>query len=213
VKISIGNYEMEIIHHDPKIYTIQGVISIEECKYFKEISMDFMKRSTVSAIDHNANKIGSIDKRRTSSNCWVKHDHSETTQLVVNRISELVKMPVKNAESFQVLHYQEKEEYQAHLDAFDKETELGKAFLGNSGQRVLTVLGYLNNVDEGGETHFPNIDKTVIPEEGKIVVFEVCHQDTDMPHKNALHGACPVISGEKWAFNLWYRQYEVDLNY
>ena len=51
-----------------------------------------------------------------------------------------------------------------------------------------------------------NIDKKVFPETGKIVVFHNCIEDTNEPHPDSLHGACPVLKGEKWAFNLWFRE-------
>ena len=63
MKISLGKYEMEMIHHDPKIFTIEGVLSKEECKHFIDISSDFMKRSTVSAINKDNKKTGEIDMR------------------------------------------------------------------------------------------------------------------------------------------------------
>ena len=46
----------------------------------------------------------------------------------------------------------------------------------------------------------------MIPEQGKIVVFHDCYKGTDTPHPNSLHGALPVLEGEKWAFNLWFRK-------
>ena len=95
MKIALGNYEMELIHHDPKLYSIKGVITQQECKHFQEISSAFMKRSTVSAINKNRAKEGALDKRRTSTNCWVKHDHSEITLSVGKRIAELIQMPLE----------------------------------------------------------------------------------------------------------------------
>ena len=130
---------MEMIHHDPKIYTIEGVISSEECQHFREISAEHMERSLVSSLDGEEKKKGTLDKRRTSRNCWVKHNYSATTMSVAKRISELVQMPIANAESFQVLHYNITQEYQPHMDTFDPETRLGKSYLGKSGQRILTV--------------------------------------------------------------------------
>jgi len=210
MKISLGEYEMEIVHHDPKIYSIMGVITAAECKHFQEISTDFMQRSLVSSIDADKEKKGALDKRRTSRNCWVKHNHSNITLSVAKRISELVQMPLENAESFQVLHYSSSQEYQPHMDTFDPKTDLGKSYLGKSGQRVITVLGYLNDVDKGGETSFPNVEKMITPALGKIAVFHDCYEGTDTPHPNSFHGACPVLSGEKWAFNLWYRKNKVE---
>ena len=210
MKISLGKYEMEMLHHDPKVYTIMGVISSEECKHFREISADFMERSLVSSLDENKLKKGALDQRRTSSNCWVKHNYSDITMSVAGRISDLIQMPRENAESFQVLHYASSQEYQPHLDTFDSKTEMGRSYLGKSGQRLVTVLGYLNDVEAGGETNFPNIEKKIQPALGKIAVFHDCHEGTDNPHSGSLHGACPVISGEKWAFNLWFRKNKVE---
>ena len=47
MKILLGDYEMEIVHHNPRIYTVLGVITPEECKHFQKISTDFMKRSKI----------------------------------------------------------------------------------------------------------------------------------------------------------------------
>ena len=210
MKISLGSYEMEVIHHDPKLYTIKGVISTQECLHFQEISSEFMKRSMVSSIDEDKKQRGALDERRTSRNCWVKHNHSDTTLSVGKRISELIQMPLENAESFQVLHYETAQEYQPHMDTFDPDTDLGRSYLGKSGQRIITVLCYLNEVEKGGETVFPNIEKKVTPETGKIAVFHDCYPGTDKPHPGSLHGASPVLSGEKWAINLWYRVEKVE---
>ena len=210
MKIALGNYEMELIHHDPKLYSIKGVITQQECKHFQEISSAFMKRSTVSAINKNKDKEGALDKRRTSTNCWVKHDHSEITLSVGKRIAELIQLPLENAESYQVLHYGSAQEYQPHMDTFDPNTDLGKSYLGSSGQRIITVLCYLNDVSEGGSTVFPNINKEVFPEAGKIAVFHNCFPGTDTPNPGSLHGASPVLSGEKWAINLWFRKNKVE---
>ena len=120
-----------------------------------------------------------------------------------------MQIPDSHAESFQVLHYANSQEYQPHLDTFDTEEEGFKSYLENGGQRVVTALDYLNDVIKGGETSFPNVDKIVTPETGKIVVFHLCKKGTLEPNVKALHGAMPVIEGEKWAFNLWFRQEEV----
>lgn len=92
------------------------------------------------------------------------------------------------------------------MDSFDPDNEEYSHYLQNGGQRIITALAYLNNVDGGGETSFPNINKTVTPEKGKIVVFHNCYKGTDKPHPDSFHGALPVIKGEKWAFNLWFRK-------
>lgn len=40
-----------------------------------------------------------------------------------------------------------------------------------SARRFMVVMLYLNSVDEGGETHFPLINRTVKPQTGKLLLF------------------------------------------
>ena len=95
------------------------------------------------------------------------------------------------------------------MDTFDPNNQGYSPYLKNGGQRVVTALAYLNDVIEGGETVFPNLDKSVTPEKGKIVIFHLCKKGTYEPNPDALHGGMPVTKGEKWAFNLWFREKEV----
>ena len=206
MKLKLGNYDIEIIHHDPTIFTVEQVLTDSECEHFQKIASKNMKRSMVSGFDKEQNKRGLLDNRRTSSNCWISHSLDQITQNVGNRISELVQVPITHAESYQVLHYTDSQEYQPHLDTFDPLVKEYSHYLKNGGQRIVTALAYLNNVEQGGETSFPNIDQVVTPKKGKIVVFHDCYKGTDKPHPNSFHGALPVIKGEKWAFNLWFRK-------
>lgn len=208
MKLELGNYEMEMIYHDPLIFTLKGVLTEEECQHFINVSSDKMKRSTVSGYGEEAERKDHLDNRRTSSNCWIGHTQDSITLAAVKRISELVQIPSSHAEAFQVLHYSNSQEYQPHLDTFDTDDEGYQSYLENGGQRIVTALAYLNDVEKGGETSFPNVGKMVTPETGKIVVFHLCKKGTVETHPNALHGAMPVIEGEKWAFNLWFRKQE-----
>lgn len=207
MKLEIGNFNIQMLHHDPMVYTVEGVLSDIECDHFMKIAEHDMKRSLVSGLDEEKNKRGLLDKRRTSSNCWVSHSFDDTTRKVGERISKLVQIPVSHAEEYQVLHYVNDQEYQPHLDTFDPSVKEFSHYLNNGGQRIITALAYLNDVEEGGETSFPNINQIVTPKKGKIAVFHDCYKGTDTPHPDSLHGALPVLSGEKWAFNLWFRKH------
>jgi len=206
MKMKLGNYDMEMFHHDPRVYTIKGFLSDLECIHFRKITRQNLKRSKVSGVDKENNKKGLVDERRTSSHCWIKLSYDQITTDVAVRISKLVNIPLSHAESFQVVHYSVAQEYQPHVDTFDPEVKEYKPYLKNGGQRISTALCYLNNVEEGGETIFPNLSKTIKPEKGKIIVFDDCYKNTDKPHPDSLHGGLPVVKGEKWVFNLWFRR-------
>ena len=59
------------------------------------------------------------------------------------------------------------------------------------GQRIYTCLIYLNNVIEGGETYFTELDHYESPEEGKILIFKNIDSKKD---RNILskHMGCTV---------------------
>ena len=54
----------------------------------------------------------------------------------------------------QVARYTDAQRYVEHYDGVDPHTDAGRAFCANGGQRVGTVLMYLNDVIEGGSTFF-----------------------------------------------------------
>jgi len=206
MKLELGNFNIEMLYHDPIIFTVEGVMSELECQHFKRVASRDLKRSLVSGFDKDKNKRGLLDQRRTSRHYWLSHSNDKITKQVANRISELVQVPLTHAEAFQVLHYTDTQEYQAHYDTFDPSVKEYAHYLKNGGQRIITAIGYLNDVEKGGETSFPNIDEIVTPKRGKIVVFHDCYKGTEKPHPDSFHGALPVIKGEKWAFNLWFRK-------
>jgi len=97
--------------------------------------------------------------------------------------------------------------------------------------RFLTLLLYLNNVDEGGETVFPfsnpnyneNIDGFAQPlceepfqalrprpKKGNAVLFYDMAEKGHMlgfRDETSLHGGCDVKKGEKWAANFWFHNF------
>ena len=50
-------------------------------------------------------------------------------------------------ESFQVIHYEEGQEYKPHLDAYDTSTDHGLNNCKRGGNRLITTLLYLSDVD------------------------------------------------------------------
>lgn len=73
---------------------------------------------------------------------------------------------------------------------------------------MVTALGYINTVEgsnplEGG-TSMPNLNFTVPAVARRLLVFHLTYPGTGTKHVDALHAGTPVISGEKWAFNLWF---------
>jgi prolyl 4-hydroxylase len=91
-----------------------------------------------------------------------------------------------------------------HFDAFDLSNEDGRRCAQNGGQRVVTVLIYLNDCVQGGQTEFPVMNLQVSPRKGTAVVFFPATVDGYLD-KRALHAALPAID-TKYVSQVWIRQ-------
>ena len=190
---------------DPILYVVNSFLSNDECEAFIEAANGKLKPSTVISPDKHIQH-----ESRTSENCWIEHDANEIVHEVSKRFSILVQMPIRNAEQYQLVYYKRGTEYKPHFDSFDFETEDGKKNWEPGGQRMITVIAYLNDVKEGGETGFPELGINVPPKKGDALVFHNTLQEdaAAYPRINprSLHGGMPVINGEKWMVNLWFRE-------
>ena len=121
------------------------------------------------------------------------------------RIAALVNWPVANGEGLQVLHYVPGAEYKPHHDYFDPAQPGMASVLKRGGQRVGTVVMYLNTPQQGGGTSFPEVALEVAPIKGNAVFFSY---DRPHPISRTLHAGAPVIAGEKWVATKWLREGE-----
>tara|TARA_B000000557_G_scaffold72799_1_gene57729 strand:+ start:585 stop:1190 length:606 start_codon:yes stop_codon:yes gene_type:complete len=187
------------------IAIVHDFISVDECEEILAYSWQNMERSSVASKDGK----GEIHNGRTGSNTWLAHDASPVIKGVADRISQMVRMPLDNAEPFQVVHYTENQEYDYHYDSFDENDEgYNEEYTNNGGQRLITVLGYLRDVPKGGETGFNHLGVNIQPRRGSIIVWWNVEQDTTKREIKSQHAGLPVLEGEKYAFNLWFRERE-----
>ncbi|MFY7983000.1 MAG: 2OG-Fe(II) oxygenase, partial [Burkholderiaceae bacterium] len=71
------------------------------------------------------------------------------------------------------------------------------------GQRVATLVMYLNTPTRGGGTTFPDVGLEVAPIKGNAVFFSY---DRPHPLTKTLHAGAPVEDGEKWVATKWLRE-------
>lgn len=200
-QISVQYPSGQQLNDTPAVYLLEDFVSAQDAQMIIDAAESRLKRATVSATEAGVTSLG-----RTGQNCWIPHDHSPELLALAQRISQLVGIELIQAESFQVIHYGETQEYAAHYDAWDATTERGARCMQRGGQRLVTCLIYLNTVSQGGGTGFPKLNIEVAAQQGHMVVFHNCHPGTTLRHPDSLHGGLPVIKGEKWAVNLWFRE-------
>jgi prolyl 4-hydroxylase len=111
--------------------------------------------------------------------------------------------PLENGEGLQLLRYGPGAEYQPHYDYFDPIYLGTPTNLKRGGQRVASLVCYLNTPARGGATVFPDVPLDVAPVMGNAVFFSY-----ERPHASTrtLHGGAPVVEGEKWVATKWVRE-------
>jgi prolyl 4-hydroxylase len=132
-------------------------------------------------------------------------------QLCCLRIAGALQTPMTQQEPTNILHYAPGQEYGPHYD-FVRETEADafRAELQTVGQRVATVLVYLNEGYGGGETHFPRLNWSFKGKPGDALIFWNISASGER-ERNSLHAGLPVTAGEKWLLSKWVREKPVPL--
>uniref|UniRef100_A0AB39J9C3 Ferrochelatase n=1 Tax=Florenciella sp. virus SA2 TaxID=3240092 RepID=A0AB39J9C3_9VIRU len=197
------NESAEIHSVDPYVATYNDIISDEECQHFIKISKPRLTRALVS--DNNK---GITSAGRTGSNTWINHDHDDITKKIGEKIAKIVNMPLENAEAFQIIYYGPTQEYRQHYDSWEHDgSEKTLRCMKYGGARMKTALCYLNDVKSGGGTRMSKLNITIPPKKGKLLVFHNTVSETDHTrHDLSEHAGMPVEEGEKYAFNLWFKE-------
>ena len=187
----------------PRIVLFGNVLSDAECEQMIELSSSKMERAHVVDSEKGGTR---IDEARTSDGAGFQRGEHPLFVTIEKRLSELVGWPVENGEGLQVLHYSVGGEYKPHFDYFDPNKSGEAAQLNRGGQRIATIVMYLNDVQAGGETIFPSVGLQTMPQKGSAVYFAYAGLDGSLDARS-LHGGAPVIRGEKWIATKWLRQY------
>lgn len=205
--VTSGDSNASVMHTDPLVFTIDEFISQDDCDLIIATAQDQMRRAVVAGAAGGVESAG-----RTNSVAWLPHSTSPRFQEIVERVAATLGVPATHAENFQVIHYLPGAEYRTHYDAFDITTERGQRTMKKGGQRITTTLCYLNQVEAGGATGFKKLELQVTPAPGRLLAFNNCEGNDMHRSELSLHAGLPVEAGEKWAFNLWFREYPTSHN-
>jgi prolyl 4-hydroxylase len=186
----------------PVVAVLDGVLSEEECDQLVRRSADKMRRSTT--VDPLTGK-HEVIADRSSEGTFFALNADPFIARIDQRVAEIMNWPTDHGEGLQVLHYGTGGEYKPHFDYFPPEDPGSHVQMTIGGQRVSTLVMYLNDVEEGGTTIFPDIGLEVVPKKGSAVYFEYTNSKNQLD-RLTLHGGSPVTRGEKWIVTKWMRQ-------
>jgi prolyl 4-hydroxylase len=175
------------------IYLIENFLTDEECDKLIDLGRDKVVESSFLG-QKNSQHIRDSSSYYAYEASWVS-----------DKVTELTGKTLKEQEAPQICRYRKGEQYTSHYDYFHVGTESGDNALKGGGQRIATVLIYLNTCEEGGHTSFPMINQSFKPVKGTAVVFFPCKFNGEID-TNTLHAAMPAVD-EKWVSQVWVRQF------
>ncbi|GAB4820202.1 hypothetical protein N2152v2_007248 [Parachlorella kessleri] len=201
----------EVLDGEARIYLFHNFLTDEECDHIVGKAEPRLQRSGVVDTSSGGSEVSEI---RTSSGMFFSRGEDAVIQDIEERISRWALLPAGHGEGMQVLRYNHNQKYEPHFDYF-----FHKEGTANGGNRYATVLMYLSDVEEGGETIFPNLPapKTrdnsgfsdcakphvaVKPRKGDAVLFHSIRPTGEI-ERRSMHGACPVVKGIKWSAAKW----------
>ena len=185
----------------PIIRAYANVLTPEECDRLIELSSSKLAPSTT--VDNNTGE-ALPHEHRTSRGTFFQRQENDFIKSIDERLAKIMNLPLEHGEGLQILNYGIGGEYKPHHDYFPPVNPGSEVHIKRGGQRVATLVMYLNDVQEGGETIFPEVGVKVTPFKGGAVYFSYFHEGKVDPR--CLHGGSPVIQGEKWIATKWVRE-------
>lgn len=200
--LDAGDRQVEVVMamQLPRVVVLGGLLSDAECDALIDAARPRLARSLTVQTATGGEE---VNADRTSQGMFFDRGESALLKTIEARIARLVHWPVERGEGIQVLHYRPGAEYKPHYDYFDPDQPGTPTILKRGGQRVGTLVMYLNDPEAGGGTTFPDVGLEVAPRKGSAVFF---NYNRPHPATRSLHGGAPVLAGDKWVATKWLRE-------
>ena len=186
----------------PALALLGGVLNADECAELIALARDRLVPSTLVDVDSGHDVVSA---QRRSFGMFFRPAENALIARLDRRLAALMNLPPENGEGLQVLYYPNGGGSAPHFDFLLAANPANRASLARSGQRVATLVTYLNTVEGGGETVFPQVGWAVSPQPGHAVQFEYCNRLGQLDAAS-LHASAPVTRGEKWVATKWMRE-------
>ncbi|HEY0028150.1 MAG TPA: 2OG-Fe(II) oxygenase [Allosphingosinicella sp.] len=177
----------------PHILAFRGLLSAEECAYLIEAGRPMLTPALIVDVKTGGQK---RDPGRISDGCGFTWPLENPAVHALNRrIAAASGTAPEQGEPLQILRYGVGGEYKPHFDSIP----------GFANQRAYTMLVWLNEDYEGGETWFTEPKLALKGVVGDAVLFRNAGADGRRDPLSA-HAGLPVTAGEKLIASKWIRQ-------
>ena len=198
-----------------------GFLTKEQCKelinYFTDPNRAAQGKMVLkrAEVDDNVNGGSKQDPSRKAELLFFKRDGAVSKKYGLAKLCNHINSDfgnqaiynVKNLEGWQFIKYDVGGEYIPHhdfdVDLNNRHNKIRLAISG--GLRLKSIIIYLNDDFEGGETAFTKLDLKIKPETGKLLIWENVHENRKL-NRDTLHAGLSVTKGTKYVLITWLRE-------
>lgn len=202
----VGKAVRERLASDPGIYKVDtdkaelfavgDFLSADECTRLCAMIDDTARPSSLHEVGYDSGFRTSYSGDLDPLDSFVKG--------VSRRIDDLLGVDGAIGEAIQGQRYLPGQEFKPHNDWFYTTEKYWQYERKRGGQRSWTTMAFLNEVEEGGETHFTHIGIKIEPKPGVLLIWNNALEDGS-PNLDTMHAGTPVLKGTKYVITKWYR--------
>ncbi|HWK36294.1 2OG-Fe(II) oxygenase [Sphingomonas sp.] len=179
------------------VFYLMNFVTDEECETLIRVIDAGRRPSTLLAYS-------SDPSFRTSESCDFQR-FSPDIEPIEQRVCDLMGIALPHGETMQGQRYASGQQFRAHHDYFHENTEYWPRMMKEGGQRTWTAMIYLNDVEEGGSTWFPQAGIRIPPRKRMLLMWNNMKPDGS-PNPNTLHEGMAVTKGVKYVVTKWFRE-------
>jgi len=184
--------ELRRLSEAPYVAAARGFMTEAECRYLKVAAEPSLEPSVV--VDPVTRRTVPHPVRKSDGTMFGVFAEDLVVNALNRRIAALSGTRLDQGEPLQVLRYRPGGEYKPHMDALPAEPN----------QRVMTMLVYLSDDYEGGETCFPHTGLSFRGRTGDALLFRNAGAN-GRADPLSLHAGLPVTNGTKYLASRWIR--------
>lgn len=182
----------------PRIVLLDDFLSDQECDALCASAEGFSASVVMSGNDAATE----VDRGIRTSMSATLPSSNIFVQKVQQRAAELLNWPLPQCEALQIQRYLPGDQYKPHYDYFQPGADDFEQIVSRSGQRIGTLIMYLNTPEQGGDTYFWNLGIKIKARKGSALFFSYPDATT---RSGTFHGGDMVTAGEKWIATQWLR--------
>lgn len=198
--ITENNFDNITYIDNDYIYTIDNFLSETECNELIHI------RNNCISDNYNFQKYN-LDYNK-SKNIFLNHNYNKVTLNICNKISKLVGYTLNNSKCMHISWFEENNFDLPHYNTiFDNKYDTRYEF---GGEIFKTIIIYLNKPIEGGNTRFKLLNKSIVPEIGKLLHINDTYNTNNIStgydrYIFSLNENEKVVKGEKIFLKIHFR--------